>query len=297
LSQSEFAKKVRVPRSKLSEYEGGKKPSIEMLLKLGNFAAKEKRYSDARWFFEEAGVNAGAFPPVTREILKGHVASGQPEELRFIRPTSKISHHVAESPIQFPASMIPNPQATTYVRLSDLEMRPAFDRGDVFIIDESETNILDLHESLIVARRPLTDEDDTFIHIGEKEINVREEFKKSILHERARLAKFFPGRKLIPPPPPSGVVVGWVELEFHDEPGKDVSIGYLYLVSQGKNRYVHRDFIATVEGFTSPTDENQTIFDAEHVTAVDKNLNILGRVIAWIPNPDRGQTSEQEPKK
>src|SRR5882762_5548933 len=98
LSQGEFAKKVGVPRSKISEYEGGKKPSIEMLLNLGNFAVKEERFSDALFFFEEAGVARGAFPRITSKILEGQVASGGPEEIRFIKPTSKIDQDAAASP-------------------------------------------------------------------------------------------------------------------------------------------------------------------------------------------------------
>jgi transcriptional regulator with XRE-family HTH domain len=154
LSQGEFAKRVGVPRSKISEYEGGKKPSIEMLLNLGNFAVKEKRFPDALFFFEEAGVWRGAFPPVTSEILKGRVASGGPDQIRFVKPTSKIDQDAGSSPIQFPASLVSNPEKTFYVRVSDRFFAPLFEPGDALVIDESETDVAKLEGACVAIYDP-----------------------------------------------------------------------------------------------------------------------------------------------
>jgi len=156
--QAELAKVLEVDQSLISAWEGGKdKPSPQMWLKLGNLAARKGLSTDALWCFEKAGAERDALPLVTREILRERVASGEQEEIRFIKPTSKIDQDAATSPpvqLQFPASMIPNPQETRYVRVSDRFLAPLFEPGDTLVIDESETDISKLEGACVAIYDP-----------------------------------------------------------------------------------------------------------------------------------------------
>jgi DNA-binding transcriptional regulator YiaG len=152
--QAELAELLEVDQSLVSAWEGGTdRPSQKIWLKLANVAVKKGLVADALWCFEEGGVEREVFSPVTREILKEKVASGLPEEIRFIRPTSKIEQDAAASPMQFPASMISNPEETRYVRVSDRFFAPLFEPGDTLVIDESETEVAKLEGECVAIYR------------------------------------------------------------------------------------------------------------------------------------------------
>src|SRR6266446_2736582 len=82
LNQSDFAKRVGVPRSLISEWEGDKKaPTTEMYILLGNFAVRIGRREDAVWFWGKG------------KLKKNEVLSASSEELkkrRALPPAGEI---------------------------------------------------------------------------------------------------------------------------------------------------------------------------------------------------------------
>ncbi len=150
LDQKEFAGKLGVARSLVSACEAGKKLSVEMCVRLGNLAASRKRYSDADWFWEKAGIDGRAMLSASYERLKSQF---EPSGKFSIPPTQKVPQGRDSLPLHFPASMISNPANTTYVRLSDVWYSPLFESGGLLVIDESETDFRRLQGACVAFYR------------------------------------------------------------------------------------------------------------------------------------------------
>src|SRR5258708_39265389 len=71
LSQDEFADKVGIPRSRVSEGEGGKSLAPQIYFLIGNFAAETGRPSEAVFFWELAGLKQNLLESVVLKTLKG----------------------------------------------------------------------------------------------------------------------------------------------------------------------------------------------------------------------------------
>jgi hypothetical protein len=154
LGQSEFAKEVGIPQSKVSECEAGKPPSVQMFVLLGNYAAKQGLFEDATWFWRRAGLDTEAMLSAASRLL---AKKNAPAGIATIPLMANIvGQEKAESApiLNADRSVIPNPEDTYYVRVpTESFVIKALRCGDFVVIDSSETNPWKLEGCLIAAYR------------------------------------------------------------------------------------------------------------------------------------------------
>jgi transcriptional regulator with XRE-family HTH domain len=148
MSQAAFAKGLGVAQSLISAVEKGKAIPAHLAVRLGNYAAEIKRYQDAVWFWQLAGVKASALVPATIELLRATESPITRGAVTMVPPTENGGRYLA-----FPSEVLPNPLAVRYIVLPDDALLPLFKRGDVLIVDDSETKLRALIGSQIVIMR------------------------------------------------------------------------------------------------------------------------------------------------
>jgi hypothetical protein len=157
MNQDEFAKKIRIARSLVSACEGdGREPSTYMYVRMGNFAVSLKLYSLAAWFWEQAGVEAESmlsFAAQDRDRMAVPPTSGEIARVRPGRSDLQVDR-AAKSPtyMPLPADTVPNAPSTSYLLVEDDAMLPMFKRGDILVIDSSETDLWKLEGSWVAIR-------------------------------------------------------------------------------------------------------------------------------------------------
>jgi transcriptional regulator with XRE-family HTH domain len=158
-SQGEFAGEVGIPQSRLSEYERGERVPVTALIKFGHFAFVNGWYGDAKWFFEQAGIDMDLLIGISNlpaKDARDAASSGIQIENVLLHPMVQPGEKRAGSagyPQPLPAWMVPRGGTTFYVEATDDFIVP-FKRGDLILVDGSEINESNLLESFVVAYRP-----------------------------------------------------------------------------------------------------------------------------------------------
>ena len=141
LKQHEFAAKIPVSPSRISEWESGKRPPVaEGFYRLGSLADNP---DDAIWFWRQAGLDDDALLVAARKIAGDRAKEGEPllekREVVLVarfRETLK-GREEAGPPVPLPAEFIPNPGSTICVVVSQIDFGMAFAPRGLFVVDES----------------------------------------------------------------------------------------------------------------------------------------------------------------
>jgi transcriptional regulator with XRE-family HTH domain len=277
MSQKEFAEALGVGQPVVSAWEQGHyKPSAEKYATLGNLA----RFPDSMWFYERTGVDRESLLKATDE-LRAPAARG---EVVHIHPIKRLEQgRGATEPLAFPASMIPSPAATSYLRVTDGFLRPTFNEGDILIVDESEMDLRRLEGAFIAVYRPEFRD-----AAGRRRF---ESFKASVIkeHGEKELEKAIEAGKN--PFERVGLFGGWLRTVLHAPEGP----------AEG-TRPVYVEFV-----IDAPSKQGalvSRVIANSHLTSQglyseprpNLDLLILGRVLAWISDPKRKQRPEQKRK-
>ncbi|SPE30106.1 Repressor protein C2 (modular protein) [Candidatus Sulfotelmatomonas gaucii] len=169
LTQEGFARLIGVKQSAVSAWEqGAPPPSDQNYIRLGNAALSQE---DVLWFWGRAGLDVKVFERVADEILESRSETGESlpiNSLVYIKPLLGTEG----DDLLFPLSLVPNPLSTRYARIPEPfvsnEFPPNFERGDVLLIDTSETDLRKIDEGSLVAmdfqggKRPLNADEARF---------------------------------------------------------------------------------------------------------------------------------------
>jgi len=161
LTQESFAKVLGVKQSAVSAWEQGVPPPSEQnYVRLGNAALS---YEDILWFWRRAGLDVKVFERVADEALKSRSVPESLPSASLLRIKSLLE--VGGEDLPFPASLIPNPLSTRFVRLPEPfasgEFPHDFKQGDILLVDTSETDLREIDGGALVAmdfqqgKRPL----------------------------------------------------------------------------------------------------------------------------------------------
>jgi transcriptional regulator with XRE-family HTH domain len=272
MNKEKFAEALKVARSLVSLCEsGGRAPSTDMYVRLGNFASVRKLFADARWFWERAGIPPGLLLPVAIQGLKELAAPIHTGEIVRIPPMKNVfeAHAVtsdAQAYIPFPASGLPNPTRTAYVRVPDDSMQPMFRRGDIVVIDESEIGVLGLVGSYVAAYRHTKS-----LYLQERDVKRLTDDEVIRYRELAR----YPYSRL-------GIFAGWLRKESRSDSAA-------FVVEAPAEHGLAREPVALelppVHGFQQ----------ARLVELPD--VAVLGRIVAWISSDQPNKASHREAKK
>jgi hypothetical protein len=157
MNQDEFSKRIGIARSLVSACEGkGREPSTYMYVRLGNFAVSLKLYSLAAWFWKQAGVEAESMLSLAAQDRDQMAVPPRSGQTARVRPSKSglQADRPAKSPtyLALPAQTVPNAPSTSYLRVEDDAMLPMFKRGDILVIDSSETDLWKLQGSWVAIR-------------------------------------------------------------------------------------------------------------------------------------------------
>ena len=145
MTQITFAKALGTARSMLAACETDAKrgrPPLSLLIALGNVAAAKQLYDDAEWFWAEAGLQPQG---MTRTVIALLKERGAPTTVgrRTGVPRNKIIYRDQDGPnrIDIQTDFLPDPLSCSFAIVPDESLRPLFNRNDVVVIDESETDL------------------------------------------------------------------------------------------------------------------------------------------------------------
>lgn len=144
MNQVSFANDLGVARSLLAACEGDsrkpstREPSTDLLVRLGNVAAKALRYDDANWFWEKAGLNRDSLDSLLSERLRQK--SAPISEFIFI---ASIDPDDSET-IPFPSHLLTDAPSTRFMRLPD--SMPPFGRSDLVLVLTKAPSVLELED-------------------------------------------------------------------------------------------------------------------------------------------------------
>ncbi len=125
MNHEQFAKRLRVARPRISEWESGKGvPTAEAYVALGDLA----RYPENLWFLEQAGINPGLISSIANEIVKGRV----PVPLAHKTPEGIEQTQIV---VPLPERFIPNPDSTVCLVVDKKSAGLVFDEGDVVVLE------------------------------------------------------------------------------------------------------------------------------------------------------------------
>jgi transcriptional regulator with XRE-family HTH domain len=168
LNQGEFAAKIPVARSRVSEWEAAKRaPSAEHLYRLGSIAPAPE---DALWFWNQAGLGEQKILAAARKI-----ATNAEGKRTILIPRFRYVHQGREEispPVPLPRAYIPNPRATICVSVDKESGGIADAPQGLFIVDTSvegtESPLALLRKVIVFSFTPLHERDDTpaGIYIG-----------------------------------------------------------------------------------------------------------------------------------
>jgi len=154
LSQGEFAQAIGVPRSKVSECERGKPPSVQMLVLLGNEAARQGLYNEAIWFWKRAKLDTEAMLMSASRLLAKRSASTGIAQVPLMPNIAGQEKAQIARVLQLDRSVVPHEEETNYLRVTDESFVPrTFHAQDIIVIDSFETDPWKLEGSLIAAYR------------------------------------------------------------------------------------------------------------------------------------------------
>jgi transcriptional regulator with XRE-family HTH domain len=153
MTQVAFAKALGTARSMLAaceSEENPRRPSASLLVSLGNVAALNKRYGDAVWFWQCAGLAIEGMMPAALEMLEATNLAVPVGSVTSI-PELPSTRSVTSPAILFDTRLLRNPYAAKYI-----VPQP----GKVLIVDTQQTDIWKLsgHE-IAVLRRALPPEE------------------------------------------------------------------------------------------------------------------------------------------
>jgi transcriptional regulator with XRE-family HTH domain len=162
MNQAQLAAALGVTHPLVSQSESGKKiPSTDLLVRLGSVAADLRRYEDAKWFWEQAGMNTTALDNLVDIRVQERAASpGEFIEVAALDPNEKRT-------IPFPSRFLSNPASTRYMRVRAIKgedavtvgwqiVRPGlygypFGPGDVLLVDPTQRELHKLERGSFVA--------------------------------------------------------------------------------------------------------------------------------------------------
>src|SRR6266700_458416 len=154
LSQGEFAQTIGVPRSKVSECERGKPPSVQMFVLLGNEAARQGLYNEAIWFWKRAKLDTEAMLVSASRLLAKRSASTGIVQVPLMPNIAGQEKAETAAILQLDRSVVPHEEETSYLRVPDWSFVPRTLRAqDIIMIDSFETDPWKLEGSLIAAYR------------------------------------------------------------------------------------------------------------------------------------------------
>ena len=259
LSQDEFADKAGIPRSRVSEGEGGKSLAPQIYFLIGNFAAETDRHSEAIFFWELAGLKQHLLESVVLKTLKGRTLKAKPSDLIRV-PLHKAAAREREqkgaSPqLLFPASLIHRFATPSYVRIGyDFQQ---FRRGDLLLIDESEITLSKLEGSYIAYMRR-----DDFLIGREDDQRWREKVQKEASKEELEEAL----ERATMPFEHVGIFAGWLRRG-------DRGLEHSFFVDAPSR--LLRSILSRQIGGDTPAGD----------VVINSDLTILGRVLAWVSSP------------
>jgi transcriptional regulator with XRE-family HTH domain len=272
LNQKEFAKKLGVAQSLVSAWERGKRrgrrPSSGLLLKFAAFPTLD--HDEVDWLIAKAGMdpetitfaaerhlNESSPPPKPGEVTSikplRKLESGLPDFLKKEQPDAEIESGGPDLP--FWKKAVPNSATTKYITVRDHFMRPIYKPGDILLIDQSQRDPWKLDEGACVAVY-LSAEYAAQQHWPEHREKIEQENPEEEL-ERRRSMMNFPYERV-------GLTVGWLR--------KQIESDYGWFFLEAPWLPVHKPLPAR---------------QAHHGDAVlIADLQILGRVVAWIAGPE-----------
>ncbi len=232
LTQETFAKLLGVKQSAVSAWEQGTPPPKEgNYVRLGNAALS---YEDILWFWQRGGVDVKVFERAADKALKTRSLPVESLPVTSLLHVKSLLEVGGEEDLPFPASLIPNPLSTRFVRVPEPfasnEFPPNFKQGDILLIDTSETDLRKIGGGALVAMD-------------------FQQGKKPLDADESRYA----------------LSVGLLEKQ-------DATIGEVSTQHFMLRRPVGVAFIGSS-------------VDSRPVEPIREHL-VLGRVIAWIANPD-----------
>ena len=194
-NQVEFAASLKVARSRVSEWEAGKRvPSPKHFYQLGSLAPK---IEDTIWFWDQAGLDEYKLLEAGRKVAGDRAKEGEPLfERREVVLIPRFRQTVegreeAGPPVPLPAEFIPNPGSTICFVVDGKATAIVDSPKALFILDESEKdapNLLPFWRQVIFASfkgRGTPDEQrESGIYAG-RLILVRPEFRRMLSDGRA----------------------------------------------------------------------------------------------------------------
>lgn len=150
LNQSQFAARIPVAPSRVSEWEAAKRvPSAEHLYRLGSISPNPE---DARWFWKQAGLDDNKIVAAYRKITSDRLVEATPLIDRGKIVLVPRYRHTAQgleyagAPLLLPAECIPNPGLTICLFADEkTNLNIEVPRG-LFILDRSYENAEDLSD-------------------------------------------------------------------------------------------------------------------------------------------------------
>lgn len=269
LSQGEFAKEVGMPQPRVSEYESGKLPSVQMRVLLGTFAAKEGKYADAVWFWKWAGIPTDALLLMASRLATKRAVSSEIVPIPLMPNIAEQEKAETAGVLQLDKSVVPHEEETSYLRIPDRSFVPRMLHvGDLIVIDAFETDPWKLEGSLVAAYRSPELKDEKLQREFEKS-NAKEE-----VNERRSLG--------IHPYPRLGLFVGWLQTQ---RVGDGVN---LILAGTERERAEMQEPVALWPDYYLRRDP------ADRTPAF--SLKIFGRVLSWFPSQTDEPLVKKSPK-
>jgi transcriptional regulator with XRE-family HTH domain len=256
-TQQAFATVLGVRQSLVSAWERGLLPSAENYVALGNVAEK---HEDRMFFWSLAGMDRNAFlSALSTQEKKMHVDFDASEAV-LIEPLQETDGE--SPPLKFPRWMVGRSLTIRYARVKDDFMVPLYGLGDIFLIDIEQVDPCSLERGSCVAIYHSPDISPEHLLVSQSEaekLQGREEVA------RLRETGSFPFMHM-------GLFVGWVRKNVHPE--------FIQVFVDAPRRMN----ITVSEGFGG---WSKSLESLKNVTRLPMNPRFVGRVIAWISDPEK----------
>lgn len=258
-------------RSKISESESGKSPSILIFNLLGNYAAKQGRYDEAFWFWEQAKLDTDVMLLAANVRLNKRNAPAGIVSVPAMPNIAGQEKPESADVFQLDRSVVPHEAETSYLRVPGGSFVPRMlHPQDIVVIDSFETDPWKLEGSLVAAYRSpeLRDE------------KVQREFEKSSTKEEVsyrRSLGMHPFQRF-------GMFVGWLQ------PHRLEDNVHLYLTGiVSPDGAEVREQVAFWSGYYSRRDPADR--------GLPLSLKILGRVLSCFPSQTPDLLANKSPKR
>ncbi len=266
-NQQGFAELLGVSQELVSAWERGRiAPPAKTLIRLGNIAP----FPENLWFFERAGLDRRTLISTASNFLEKQLSvdPGRDVVLPRMEWSAEQAESAREDPleIRLPAGVLPHPGASYWLRVQHDVLRPVFRRGDVLVIDASETDFRNFNDGELVAT-----------HRRHQEAPLRLEEQMLSLPQAALFVGWLRKRYL---GSNTAVVLEAPQL---DEFGVEMEAGPHHVIAGAQ-------ILARWAGHSTvpPTSETEIYFN--------KYVRILGRVICWIRSPGKASGKRSSKK-